>query len=193
MDDDSRRSDRRQRGQALVEYSLLLGLLALVVIGSVLLVELGVQRVYSVVAGTLGVKHDTNDTQIITIQEASCYVVSPAKSPPAGQTGLWVIGDTNVALADLTGSTNQQVGGPLNPNGAGFKYQPLLASAPDTASCSKSVVIQSKKGAIVFAPVELNAPRLKARGWITTESRFLTLRVTKSSNQRHNAEDKNTC
>jgi hypothetical protein len=79
----------------------------------------------------------------------------------ANQTGLWIVGNTNEDVADLTGSTNQAVGtgmggldSPVEANGpSGFKFHPLLANQVDLTVCPKSVVIQAKDGAIAVAPV----------------------------------------
>lgn len=144
-----------QRGQGLVEYVLILSMVAIVVIGAAFLIGLAVQRVYGIIGGALGAKHDEVAGVVITIDEASCYVVSAAVAPPTGRTGLYVTGTTNVNLADLTGSTDRAVGGPLNSNAGGFKYQPLFASLPDEGLCPKSVVIQSKNGQLAFAPVQI--------------------------------------
>ncbi len=146
---------RAQRGQGLAEYALLLILVAVVVIVAVFGVGLGVQRVYGIVVGALGTHHDAVGDETITIASPVCWVVSAAKAPPNGQTGLYITFSTNVSLSDLTGSTNLAVGGPIGGTPPSAEYQPLLGSVADEGLCPKSVVIQSKKGAIAASPVQI--------------------------------------
>lgn len=147
---------RGERGQGLAEYGLILGLVALVVVVAAFAVGLAAQRVYGVIAGALGAKHDTHGAHTLVIENASCVA-----STSAAQTGLWITGTTDENLADLTGSTEQAVGTgangaayPIEPNAGGFLWRPLLATnKADTNLCPTSVVIQAKDGSIALSPL----------------------------------------
>ncbi|HLY27386.1 MAG TPA: hypothetical protein VKQ72_13670 [Aggregatilineales bacterium] len=150
----------RSRGQGQVEYALVLAVVSLVVIVAVTLVGLGAQRVYGVIAGSLGAKHDTlTQGHTIEIVSAQCIAV-----PSQNLTGLWVVGNTDELVANLTGSTNLAVGtgiggapSPVNPdpdNPNVFKFQPLLSQQKaDLTLCPIAVVIQATDGAIATAPI----------------------------------------
>ena len=166
------REHRGERGQGLAEYALTIALVALVVIVAAFAIGLAVQRVYGVVAGALGVKHDTHGTHTLVIESANCFA-----STSANQTGLWVTGTTDENFSDLTGSTEQAVGTgvngqsyPIEPNAGGFLWRPLLATnKADTSLCPTSVVIQAKDGAIAVSPLTTASlpwmsKRLKKRG-----------------------------
>ncbi len=142
------RARNRENGQGLVEYALILALVAIVVI--VVAFVLGQ-------AGALGAKYNTSGQHAIEITGAQCIAVQSTH-----QTGLWVVGFTNEDLTALTGSTEQAVGtglqnlpSPLDPNGPnGFKFHPLLSqTTADLSLCPRSVVIQSTNGAIALSPV----------------------------------------
>src|SRR5947208_13744175 len=96
---------RTEQGQGLVAYALILILVALAVIVAIRLVGLAFQRNYGVIAGVLGVTHNTSDQHIIEIMNAQCIALESAQL-----TGLWVLGNTNEDVADLTASTEQAVG-----------------------------------------------------------------------------------
>jgi Flp pilus assembly pilin Flp len=147
---------RTERGQGLVAYALILVLVALAVIVALRLTGRAVQRNYGVIAGALGVTHNTSGQQIIEIMNAQCIALESAQL-----TGLWVLGNTNEDVADLTASTEQAVGtgmdglnSPVESNGAnGFKFHPLLAYKADLSVCPQAVVIQARDGAIAVAPI----------------------------------------
>jgi|GEM_PF-612182 len=137
----------KHEGQSAAEYALIIGLAALVVIVVTLLVGLGVQRIYGLVAGALGAHYDTHGKHTIEITSAQC--ISVAK---IGQTGLQVIGNTDEAIADLTGSTELGLS-PVSADAGGFLYHPMIdADHADASKCPVSVVIQGKDGAIAVAP-----------------------------------------
>ncbi len=148
----------REHGQGLVEYALILALVALVVIVGAYLLGQAVQRVYGVITGALGAKYDTIGARSIVIESAQCFAVQSTH-----QTGLYVLGTiAGEDVANLTGSTEQAVGtglgglsSPVEANGDfGFKFHPLLSpSAADLSLCPRAVVIQSKDGAIAVSPV----------------------------------------
>jgi pilus assembly protein Flp/PilA len=152
-----RRHRTQESGQGLVEYALILVLVAVVVVVAALLLGQAVQRVYGIIGGTLGVKYNTVGVHAIEITTAECIALTSQNL-----TGLWVIGTTNEDVANLTGSTDQAVGtgmgglaSPVEANGPnGFKFHPLLLdNAADLSVCPKSVVIQAKDGAIAISPV----------------------------------------
>ena len=139
---------RTQCGQSAAEYALIIGLTAFVVIVVAFLVGLGVQRVYGLVAGALGAHYDTHGNHMIEITSAQCISVAGIN-----QTGLLVTGNTNEAIADLTGSTELGLS-PVNANAGGFLYHPMIDSNhADASKCPVSVVIQGKDGAIAVAPL----------------------------------------
>jgi len=143
----SGKSSRRQ-GQSAAEYALIIALVAVVVIVVAFLVGLGAQRIYGLVAGALGTHYDTHGNHTIEITSAQCISVAGIK-----QTGLWVVGNTDEAIADLTGSTELGLS-PVSANGGGFLYHPMIdANNADPTKCPVSVVIQGKDGAIAVAPL----------------------------------------
>jgi Flp pilus assembly pilin Flp len=159
---DKKRLYKRERGQSLVEYALILVLVAVVAIVALGLVGLAAQRIFGVTVGALGVRH--NSTGIIEFsQETPPMCILRASDPdwPTGFTGILIYGTTSEDLADLTYSSNLSVntglgGDPivLQENGdGGFSVNHVLADHPDRSLCPSSVVIQSKNGAIAVAPV----------------------------------------
>lgn len=144
----------KAQGQSLVEYSLLIALIALAAVVGLLLLGTAVQRIYGILAGTFGGKTNATAQEQIVIEDADCWVVYPVH-----QTGLYVTGTTNVPLSELLGSTNTKVGGPVNAYGGlpgGFVYQPQLSAiTANEALCPQAVVIQSAKGAIAVAPLKV--------------------------------------
>ncbi len=152
----------QQQGQGLVEYALILVLVAIVVVAVAGLVGLAVQRVYGVVAGALHTKYDTVGHLVIE-SAAQCWIMPPAPPGyPAGFVGINLTGTTDIPFADLTYSTDASVGttvdGSLvhiegNPSPPNFKVNAILAASPDPGKCPRSVVIQAKSGAIAISPV----------------------------------------
>ncbi|MCC7450366.1 MAG: hypothetical protein IT324_23305 [Anaerolineae bacterium] len=147
---------QRQRGQGLVEYALILALVAVVVVVILFFVGTGVQRTFGVIAAALGVQYNSVGQHSIEITTAQCIAVLPD-----GPTGLWVLGNTDENVANLTGSTEQAVGmdmdgapSPVEENPPnGFKFYPTLSHTADLSACPKAVVIQAKDGTIAVSPV----------------------------------------
>jgi Flp pilus assembly pilin Flp len=151
------------QGQGLVEYALILVLVALVVISVTFLVGLATQRVYGIVVGALGVSHNSGPKLIIDSPGARCYL-------QAGTTNIYLTGSTTEQFSDLTYSSNLTYnsgsgGGstPIRPtvNGTssgafwiGYQLAPVL----DRGLCPTSVVIQSTSGVIVISPVKVIGP-----------------------------------
>ncbi len=145
----SSRTRRGRSGQSLVEYALLLALVAVVAATILFGIGLSVQRVYGVIAAVLGAKHDTTgSSNTIVIDTALCVSVAAT-----GKTGLWVTGTTNEPLANLIASTERVGQGPVSAGGSGFVYNPEIASVADTNLCPKAVVVQSRTGAIAITPL----------------------------------------
>jgi Flp pilus assembly pilin Flp len=156
---------KKQNGQGLVEYALILALVAIIAIPVMYLIGLGVSRVYGIVGGALGFNHSDHRQHYIDITQPALCIASQSQQ----LTGLWITGDTDENLADLTGSTNLAVGTGLNgapfaiqpnsvPSGApagatGFVFNPLLATGLHLNVCPISVVVQAKDGTEAFAPV----------------------------------------
>jgi len=139
---------RRQRGQSAAEYVLLLGLVAIVVIVILFGVGLGAQRIYGLIGGVFGIHYGTQGKHIVEITSAQCISVASIR-----QTGLWVVGNTDEDIADLTGSTELGLS-EVSANGSGFLYHPMIDStSADTTKCPESVVIQAKDGSISIAPL----------------------------------------
>jgi pilus assembly protein Flp/PilA len=163
----------RQRGQGLVEYALILALVAVVVIVVGAVLGNAVQRVYAVIAGTLGTKYDTVGEHSIVIETAACYTMhnwckapddTDGTQPKVDCTGLVVNGTTKENVAKLTASTEQSVGTTVGgvplaveENGdGGFKFYPILSYTYDAGVCPRAVVVQSTSGAIAISPVTVN-------------------------------------
>ena len=142
------RNRSTQQGQAAVEYAITIVLVSMVVIAIMLFASFGISRIYGLVAGALGAHYNTHGQHTIEITSAQCISVAGIN-----QTGLWVTGNTNEAIADLTGST--QLGlSPVSANAGGFLYHPMIdANNADASKCPVSVVIQGKDGAIAVAPL----------------------------------------
>jgi Flp pilus assembly pilin Flp len=153
----------RTKGQGLVEYALILVLVAVVTIVILHFFGHGAQRIFGIVAGTLGTKIESNGLEI---GYAECVV-----DHSINKTTLWVRGYTKFDPTELVGSTEKAHGGDIaqnnntfkpgtDPKGLGrpstgaetFKYTPTLGKA-DASLCARVVVIQSDNGAIAAWPV----------------------------------------
>ncbi len=142
------KKDRRQHGQSLVEYALIIVLLAVVAIGVLLILGTQLQRVYGLVSAVLGQSYNTTGQHTLTITSAKCVALTSAH-----QTGLLISGNTDEPITDLMGST-ELGGAPVSDNGSGFLYHPMVDSTTaDTSKCPRGVVIQARDGSIAFAPV----------------------------------------
>src|SRR5258708_32696339 len=106
-----KRIRKLQQGQGLVEYGLILVLVALVVIVAAFLVGQATQRIYGIILGSTGGKADSgNNLQIVA---AWCIVDSGLTGTGPYQTGLYVYGITsespsNGGYPTLYGSTQTQ-------------------------------------------------------------------------------------
>src|SRR5215475_4011343 len=129
---------RGQKGQGLVEYALVLVLVAVVCIATMFATGLSVQRVYGVIASVLGAKHDVENYQgeKITIDRAECVTLDPGNPDypglPDGARALRIHGYTNVPKDQLflvTDNTdvNNLESNFVAPAPGEFKFDPILS------------------------------------------------------------------
>jgi Flp pilus assembly pilin Flp len=151
---------RLQRGQGLVEYGVVIILIALGVILAAAAIGTVGKRLYGIIAGATGAKK--NATSVIEIQDATCYV--ELNHP---ETGVVIHGLTNadptkfkVTFSNhtdgqytLTDGLHQLSAHPDTLPGT-FIINPFMS---DTVSgrqfCPVSVVIEAPDGSIAISPV----------------------------------------
>lgn len=140
----------KAKGQGLVEYAIVILLVAIVAIAVLTLIGFVNKRGIGVVAGALGASHnETNAAGTrITIDSAECLA-----STSQGKMGIWVLGTSNISPSELTGSTDTGLFSSAEAEGAGFKYNPLIGNTTDLGKCPKGVVIQAKDGTTALAPL----------------------------------------
>ncbi|MHB8625425.1 MAG: Flp family type IVb pilin [Aggregatilineales bacterium] len=141
------------RAQSLVEYALILGLVALAVIVIAFALGLGLQRVYGLIVGALGENGHGSSSSVqhsITIDTALCIAVASQH-----QTGLWVLGQTDEPdLSTIHGSTEFGIS-VIGPYQGGYAYHPFIdTNKADVSECPASVVIQAQDGTIAVAPLQ---------------------------------------
>jgi Flp pilus assembly pilin Flp len=154
----NKRNKRGQSGQGLVEYALILALVALVVIISLTLMRLSTMRGIGQVTAALGGQRSGDDSAGFNIS------FDPNQPPQCGylqgvnKTGISVRGSTNVPLSDIVATTensNQILG--LMPDGTNrFAAYTILADGRDHSVCPKGIVIQTKPesgGMTILHPV----------------------------------------
>lgn len=146
---------RLRRGQGLVEYAIIIALVALVVIVIITLVGFATKRGFGVIAGALGATHNetTGTGTHIEITDAHCWTYVGLN-----QTGVYVRGLSNLDPSLLTGSTDTGWFSVANVGDSGprsFKYQPLIGTGTDFGKCPRSVVIQAPDGTTAVAPLVL--------------------------------------
>jgi Flp pilus assembly pilin Flp len=155
---------RAHKAQGLVEYALILVLVAVVVTAIAFMLGLAIHRVYGLVNGSLGGKVDANGTVQIRIDEARCIAKSSTN-----QTGMWVTGfaspgtpltdfevhttkSANTAFdADSDGVVEQYS---LVSNGAAgsFKWNPMIKNTVATTGvCPSAIMIRLNNNPSVFA------------------------------------------
>jgi Flp pilus assembly pilin Flp len=152
----TRKIRREKKGQGLVEYALIIALVAVVVIVAAAVVGLAVQRVYGVIVAALGTKHDA--VGHLEIESAQCIA-----STSLGKTGLIVYGYTTDDPSKLTASSELTVGTSLDgsmllitSNGGApnsFLLNRVFANQANIALCPKTIVVQSPNGIIAVAPL----------------------------------------
>jgi Flp pilus assembly pilin Flp len=147
------------RGQSLVEYALILGLVALAVIVIAFALGLELQRVYGLIVGALGENGHGSPSSVqhsITIDLAQCIAVASQH-----QTGIWVLGQTDEPLNIVSGTDEvgtSTVGPPPGSNippGDNYAFHPMVdTNKADITECPVSVVIQANDGTIAAAPLQ---------------------------------------
>jgi Flp pilus assembly pilin Flp len=148
------------KGQGLVEYALILALVALVVIAVTFLIGLSVQRVYGLVVGALGINHGSSALNIESSPPPACYLVGST-------TNIYLKGYTNQQFSELTFSTNLT----YNSDASGTAITPIraapgnsgtsgafevgyqLAPVRDRTKCPTTAVIQAQDGTIATTPI----------------------------------------
>ncbi len=140
------------RAQSLVEYALILGLVALAAIVILVALGLGLQRVYGLIVGALGENghgHLSSVHHTITIDTAQCIAVASQH-----QTGLWVLGFTDEPdFSTVHGSTEFGIN-TIGPYQSGYVFRPWIdTNKADINECPASVVIQATDGTIAAAPL----------------------------------------
>lgn len=156
---------KMQRGQGLPEYALTMILVAVVSILILILVGMGVSRIYGILVGITGTKHNGDQINIV---EASCYVYMPGEVPgwQYGTVAWWIWGYTDVPLNKLELSTDLkfETGMPTLKDGqvGTFLYNPqivenALGAVIDPSKCPHSLVIQGN-GTTSVSPVRLVRP-----------------------------------
>ena len=161
-----------ERGQGLVEYGIIIALVAIITAVAIGLVSRATQRGYGVIGAALGAKRDNIGGRVIEITNAQCIVEqktihhqNSGTDEVIHQTGMWIIGITNVNVAELTASTEKVIGtgldglpSPVEVNGdpSSFKWHPTLSpDTEDSTLCPKAIVIQANDGTIALSPVNV--------------------------------------
>src|SRR5689334_10219837 len=95
------------RGAGLIEYALILMLVAVSAIFVLSLVGLGVQRLFGLTTAVLGTKANATGAEVIHINGANCYVIAKGSSyaggiyAATGYTGYFLKVDSNVPLDQM--------------------------------------------------------------------------------------------
>jgi Flp pilus assembly pilin Flp len=147
------RRSSHQRGQGLVEYALILVLVAVVSIAVLGVAALAISRVYGIATATLGGEHQ--------YKEVGEVLAFDSNQPPqcgyfSGHTGLYVQFYSSVDPDYLQVSTENSIDIDIHDHGAGsdtdltgkggqyyVAAQPVLADGYHPEVCPKSIVIQS--------------------------------------------------
>jgi Flp pilus assembly pilin Flp len=141
-----------ERGQGLVEYALILALVAVASIVILALLGPAVQRVLGIVTGALGTRATTS--QVVTFdgnQHARCGYLTGVG------TGFYMQFYTAASPDQLQISTDNNVSLMLTPDTTlpgRYQLSQLLDSAERTDLCPRSVVIQVGKE-VLLTPVEI--------------------------------------
>ncbi len=155
----------------MVEYALVLVLVAL---GSIVILGLagvGVQRLYGVVSGVMGARRQAGDGaisgQVINITGASCYVYAPSGVFPSGYIGYFLKVETNIPLDQLnTAGTEQTLMLSVNnnpdqttivapPGTSHITFEGSVPNSADSSLCPRVAIVQSIQGSIAVRPVDI--------------------------------------
>ncbi|MBX3085282.1 MAG: hypothetical protein KF716_26855 [Anaerolineae bacterium] len=156
---------RSYKAQGLVEYALIIVLVAVVVTAIAFMLGLAVHRVYGLVAGSLGGTHDATGAVQIRIEQARCIAQTSTN-----RTGMWVTGfvSPGIPLTDFEIHTTMSADTAfdadsdgiietmsLTDNGApgsgGFKWNPVIKNNSLTAQCPSAIMIRLSNNPSVFA------------------------------------------
>jgi Flp pilus assembly pilin Flp len=162
---------RTQSGQGLVEYALIL---AIVAIGAILILKLlglAVERIFGITTASLGGKAQSAGAEIINITGADCYVISVGSSyaggafAATGYTGYFLKVDTNVPFDQLytAGTEQDPMMGIFSPQTeivappaiSHITFSKDIAPFADGGLCPRTSVVQSLRGAIAVGPVNV--------------------------------------
>lgn len=171
-----KRLRKTQRGQGLVEYALILVLVALVVIVAAFLVGQATQRIFGIVLGATG--GSTGTSGDLYIAEAYCYMSSSETV-----TSMYVLGYSSGGLGGLYASDDLQATNVLDQGGSvwhfdqydatnhssffgtppgfpaegtpgAFVVDPILATGDiQPQLCPTAITVQDGHGGIAAAPV----------------------------------------
>lgn len=177
-----KRTPRGVRGQGLVEYALIVVLVAIVAIPILYLGGLAVQRIFGLVNGGLGetVAASGSGGGTINITESFCTALEATEdaggNPAPPVVGLSIYGVSNRPPSQLTASTENSynvwsaidtdnpalVGDvieilPTTYNGNNFVVNAIFYIGTDWQTahgrCPKVIVVEDRKGAIAAAPI----------------------------------------
>src|SRR5438105_3872755 len=99
------------KGQGFVEYALIIGIVAIVVLAVIGLIHLAIARGYGLIACEISAKLNVHVAQgaVIEIQQANCYVSSPFPDSHQGKTTLEISGflGQGITFQDMSISTDQ--------------------------------------------------------------------------------------
>jgi Flp pilus assembly pilin Flp len=172
----TKRGRKLQTGAGLVEYALILVLVAVGAITILSLAGVGVQRLYGVVGGAMGLKKDANDGaiqgQVINITGANCLIIAVGSAydggiyAATGSTTFVLKVDTNVDLTQLNtaGTENTLMmdedtvaSNPVPPPAlSNLVFKLDSVPYPDASACPSTAIVQSVQGSIAVSPVEVD-------------------------------------
>jgi Flp pilus assembly pilin Flp len=142
---------RAAKGQGLVEYALILSLVAVVVIVIIGLVGMASQRNFGVIGAVFGAKRETPGTLSFNYHPQCGYITGQG-------TGFYAEISTNIPITDLQVSTDTGFITALTPIAGGYKIQPILSPSEDLGVCPHGLVVQSSKaygGETIVYPVKI--------------------------------------
>lgn len=155
---------RSYKAQGLVEYALIIVLVAVVVTAIAFMLGLAIHRVYGLVNGSIGGKHDATGTVQIRIEQARCIA-----QPSTNQTGMWVTGfaSPGTPLTDFEVHTTKTADTAFDADSDGiietmslttnggpgtFKWNPTIKNgAATTGLCPSAIMIRLRDNPSVFA------------------------------------------
>jgi Flp pilus assembly pilin Flp len=154
---------RSYKAQGLVEYALIIVLVAVVVTAIAFMLGLAVHRVYGLVAGSLGGNQSSGGAVQIRIEQARCIAQTSTN-----RTGMWVTGfvtpgtpltsfevhttmTADTAFDSDSDGTIETMALSDNGGGGGFKWNPVVKTNSLTAQCPSAIMIRMVGNPSVFA------------------------------------------